>query len=169
MTKNSRPSAGIIALGVFCMTVLTGIGGTSAVALWEQRSTATMTVRAATSVPVPSPTPTPIPSNQPAGLTLLCTDPGNNTVGIGITGAGSPAGLSIAAKVVGGSYGASFPLAPTATHVDLTPLSPVLLTAGAANRNVVIKVTAVSASGTTTFGEYDHLKITGAGTKLNCS
>lgn len=38
MDGSIRPSTGLMVIIVFCMTVLLGIGGTSAFALWEQSS-----------------------------------------------------------------------------------------------------------------------------------
>ncbi|HKU34677.1 MAG TPA: hypothetical protein VJP90_03930 [Paenarthrobacter sp.] len=36
MESSVRPSPGLMVIIVFCLTVLLGIGGTSAFALWEQ-------------------------------------------------------------------------------------------------------------------------------------
>ncbi|NQD89039.1 hypothetical protein HP499_14675 [Paenarthrobacter sp. CM16] len=36
MNSSARPSPGLMVIIVFCMTVLLGIGGTAAYALWEQ-------------------------------------------------------------------------------------------------------------------------------------
>lgn len=38
MNDGVRPSAGLMVIIVLCLTVLLGIGGTSAYALWEQGS-----------------------------------------------------------------------------------------------------------------------------------
>jgi hypothetical protein len=38
MNGGVRPSAGLVVIIVLCLTVLLGIGGTSAYALWEQGS-----------------------------------------------------------------------------------------------------------------------------------
>ncbi|MDR6685659.1 Tfp pilus assembly protein PilX [Arthrobacter sp. 1088] len=38
MNGDVRPSAGLMVIIVLCLTVLLGIGGTSAYALWEQGS-----------------------------------------------------------------------------------------------------------------------------------
>ncbi|UXM92797.1 hypothetical protein [Paenarthrobacter sp. JL.01a] len=38
MDSGARPSPGLMVIIVFCMTVLLGIGGTAAYALWEQGS-----------------------------------------------------------------------------------------------------------------------------------
>ncbi|SDW02451.1 hypothetical protein SAMN04487917_102428 [Arthrobacter sp. yr096] len=38
MNSSVRPSPGLMVIIVFCMTVLLGIGGTAAFALWEQSS-----------------------------------------------------------------------------------------------------------------------------------
>lgn len=188
MRKHIRPQTGIVAIGVFCMTVLTGIGGTSAYALWQQSSVATMTVRAAvpTLLPAPeptptsaeaaSPTPTPTattsptatatatatPSAVPAALTLTCSQPllSLGGVDIAISGAGTPERMYIAAMAADGSYGPAFALSTSTKVVSLTTGSEVIKSAKITNGNIVIKVTTATAGGLVTgVGEYDHVKI----------
>lgn len=176
MRKHIRPQTGIVAIGVFCMTVLTGIGGTSAYALWQQSSVATMTVRAAvpTLLPSPEPTPTPTattsptstatatPSAVPAALTLTCSQPllSLGGVDIAISGAGTPERMYLAAMAADGSYGPSYEYPTSTKVVSLTTGSEVIKSAKITNGNIVIRVTTTTAGGLVTgVGEYDHVKI----------
>ncbi|MCT9868630.1 hypothetical protein [Paenarthrobacter aurescens] len=51
MNSGARPSPGLMVTIVFCMTVLLGIGGTAAFALWEQSSHSAEQDKADASVP----------------------------------------------------------------------------------------------------------------------
>ncbi|GAA3275485.1 hypothetical protein [Paenarthrobacter aurescens] len=51
MDNGARPSPGLMLLIVVCMTVLLGIGGSAAFALWQQSSQSTVTDRSLNSAP----------------------------------------------------------------------------------------------------------------------
>ncbi|MCP1412817.1 hypothetical protein [Paenarthrobacter sp. A20] len=51
MNSSARPAPGLMVIIVFCMTVLLGIGGTAAFALWEQSTRPAATDQSVTSAP----------------------------------------------------------------------------------------------------------------------
>jgi hypothetical protein len=57
MNSSVRPSPGLMVIIVFCMTVLLGIGGTAAFALWEQSSHSAGASQTAGSAPSATSTP----------------------------------------------------------------------------------------------------------------
>lgn len=126
------PGAGL-ALGAFVLTVLLGIGGASASALWQQSATATMTVTASGTWPT-------------AGFSnFTCTNDSPQKVAT-LTAAGSraPTTLTYAALQANGTYGPSYnesvSLGTTST-IALTITSQIVL----ANRTttpLTIRVTA---------------------------
>lgn len=86
------------AVGAFLLTVLLGIGGASASALWQQSATAGMTVTASGTWPPPV-FPTPVCSN---------VDNANKYVSLGYSGfSEAPTKLTLSATGANGVYGAS--------------------------------------------------------------
>ncbi|WP_198318364.1 hypothetical protein [Arthrobacter sp. YN] len=57
MNSSARPSPGLMVTIVLCMTVLLGIGGTAAYALWEQGTRTTVTDQTVSSAPSTSSAP----------------------------------------------------------------------------------------------------------------
>ncbi|MFW0771544.1 hypothetical protein ACLRGI_00050 [Paenarthrobacter nitroguajacolicus] len=51
MESGARPSPGLMLIIVVCMTVLLGIGGSAAFALWQQSSQTSVTDRSVESAP----------------------------------------------------------------------------------------------------------------------
>ncbi|MFP3463072.1 hypothetical protein R5O87_19745 [Arthrobacter globiformis] len=88
----ARVPGGMLALFAFILTVLLGIGGTSAVALWQQSATATMSVSAAANWGPPT-------------ITLACTPSSNEkTATLTASSAQAPTVLTIAARQANGTY-----------------------------------------------------------------
>ncbi|UZX04305.1 hypothetical protein F8G81_18075 [Arthrobacter sp. CDRTa11] len=86
-----------LAIGAFVLTVLLGVGGASASALWEQSATATMTVTANGAWPGPA----------LAGLT--CTNDSPHKVAtLAVTVSAAPATITYAALQASGNYGTSY-------------------------------------------------------------
>ncbi len=71
MKAFARIPGSAMAVGAFVLTVLLGVGGASASALWQQQATATMTVTANGTWPGPA-------------FTLTCSDPSKKTVSLGV-------------------------------------------------------------------------------------
>ncbi|VXC09103.1 conserved exported hypothetical protein [Arthrobacter sp. 9V] len=61
MDSGARPSPGLMLLIVVCMTVLLGIGGSAAFALWHQSSQATVSDSSVNSAPTTTTVPTTTP------------------------------------------------------------------------------------------------------------
>lgn len=91
MKSQAKIPGAMLALFAFVLTVLLGIGGMAAVALWQQSATATMSVSAASSW-------------QSVSVTCV-TVPANNSVNLTVTG-DPRSSSSIASRLSGGSYGA---------------------------------------------------------------
>lgn len=92
----SLPGAAL-AVGAFVLTVLLGLGGTSASALWQQSATASMTVTASNTWPGPT-------------LTLGCAADGSGgkTVKVSYTLSGAAQSLQIFAVKADGTNGVSY-------------------------------------------------------------
>ncbi|MEC3850833.1 hypothetical protein [Paenarthrobacter ureafaciens] len=155
MNPNKHPSAVILAIGVFCLTVMLGIGGPAAVGLWEQSSSATMTVRAAVTTP-----------------TVTCTTLGaNNAVELTITGVSNPTTVSVAVKLpTEQNYGAGVAgLAVLNSTVDITPATLVLAKPPLANNDVVtLRIAITQANLSVVTLEYSYVKLFSQRTKVQC-
>ena len=91
-------SGAALAVGAFVLTVLLGIGGASASALWQQSATATMTVTASGTWSAPV-FPTPVCTN---------VDNANKYVSLGYSGfSEAPTKLTFSAAGTNGIYGTS--------------------------------------------------------------
>ena len=127
------------AVGAFVLTVLLGLGGASASALWQQSATATMAVTAAW--------------GEQAFSGFNCTNDNPQKVAT-LTAAGSraPASLTYAALQANGTYGPSYSdgvsLGATST-VSLTITSP-LIAANRSTTQLTVRVTATYADQTQT-------------------
>lgn len=155
MNPDKHPSAVILAIGVFCLTVMLGIGGPAAVALWEQSSSTTMTVRAAVTTPA-----------------VTCTTLGSNDgVRLTITGVSSPTTVSVAAKLpTEQNYGAGVAgLAVLNSAVDITPATLVLAKPTIANNDVVsLRIAVTQANMNVVTIEYSYVRIFSNRTKIHC-
>jgi hypothetical protein len=139
----SRVPGLLPAIGAFVLTVLLGVGGTAASALWQQSATATMTVTA--------------DGSWPGQLTCSRVDSADKFVDLAYAFPGAPTALALSVKKVDGTYStgtAVTPLSATGTlqlrgdSSLLTPsagLSPVSvrLTASFANQTQVLTETTV--------------------------
>ncbi|HSU45926.1 MAG TPA: hypothetical protein VLJ40_03350 [Arthrobacter sp.] len=129
------PGAGL-ATGAFLLTVLLGIGVTSASALWQQSATATMAVTASGTWP----------AHQFSGFTCTNDNP-RQTATLSAVGAAAPTALSYAALQSNGTYGPSYTESVslgTTSIVALTITSQIVV----ANRTttpLTIRVTATYA------------------------
>lgn len=86
-----------LAIGAFVLTVLLGVGGVSASALWQQSATATMTATANGAWP------------GPAIASLTCTNSNSDkTATLHVTLAVAPATIAYAALQSTGTYGTSY-------------------------------------------------------------
>jgi hypothetical protein len=128
-----------LAVGAFVLTVLLGLGGAAASALWQQTATATMTVS--------------WPANVFTAFTCTNDNP-QKTATLSASGAGKPASVTYAALQPGGTYGPSYTqsvvLGPTST-IALTSASQII----ADNRTtaqLTIRVTATYADQTQVIG-----------------
>ena len=131
----SLPGAGLAA-GAFLLTVLLGVGGGPAAALWQQSATATMAVTASGTWP----------SHQFSGFT--CTnDTPQKVATLRAVGATAPTMLTYAALQSNGTYGPSYTesvsLGTTST-VTLTTTSQVVV-ANTTTTPLTIRVTATYA------------------------
>ncbi|WP_255771630.1 hypothetical protein [Pseudarthrobacter sulfonivorans] len=114
MKKFVQLPGAALAVGAFVLTVLLGVGGTAASALWQQSATATMSVTA----------------NGTWPGQLICSSALNSDkyVNLAYTLSGAPTGLALAAKKADGTYGpasAVTPVDPTGT-IQLSGTSTVL-------------------------------------------
>lgn len=113
------------AVGAFVLTVLLGLGGASASALWQQSATATMTVRAAAAWP------------GPALASLTCTNDAPEKVASLKVTAPATATVTYAALQANGSYGPSYSGLPSL--LALTPGTIVLTASPEAQRSQILK------------------------------
>lgn len=97
MKRFARVPGAVLAIGAFVLTVLLGVGGVSASALWQQSATATMTVTANGAWP------------GPALGSLTCTNSSSDkTATLTVTATAAPATITYAALQADGTYGTSY-------------------------------------------------------------
>ena len=155
-TTQARVPGAMLALFAFVLTVLLGIGGTSAVALWQQSATATMAVSAS--------------SNWGPTITLACT-PSNNekTATLAVTSAQTPILLTIAARRADGTYSPApleYPADLTGQKFTLTEQSLIIVANAGANP-MTVRVTATFSDLQTSTAEWT-LGIASGG-KVKCT
>jgi hypothetical protein len=156
MNTPARLPGTALAIGAFCLTLLLGLGTASAFGLWQQSSTATMTIKAGSWLPT---------------VAIGCTNGlGQGSVVLSITTSEQPSSLSINAKKNGTAYPlTATSLAAGTTTVTLTPLLPSYITAtGVGNRDVSVQVTAGFPIASAT-AEWTTLRIYAGGTKIACT
>ncbi|MEW9872709.1 hypothetical protein [Arthrobacter sp. HS15c] len=97
MKSFARFPGASLAVGAFVLTVLLGIGGASASALWQQSATATMTVTANGAWP------------GPALGSLTCTNSNSDkTATLTVTATAAPTTITYAALQANGTFGTSY-------------------------------------------------------------
>jgi hypothetical protein len=136
------PGAGA-AVGAFALTVMLGVGGASASALWQQSATATMTVSAAATWPAPAFT----------GFT--CTNDGpRKTATITATGTSQPVSLTYAALKPDGTYGPSYTesVALGTTSTVTLRITSAIIVANRTSSQLTVRVTATYSDQTQTSG-----------------
>ncbi|WP_314196405.1 hypothetical protein [uncultured Arthrobacter sp.] len=153
----ARVPGAMLALFAFMLTVLLGIGGTAAVALWQQSATATMSVSAAANWGPPT-------------ITLACTPSTNEkTATLSVSSTQTPTLLSIA-RQINGTYS---PLAIeyladlNAQTFTLTETSPIVIANAGANP-MTVRVTATFSDGQKATTEWT-LGIVSSGGKVKCA
>lgn len=146
----------MLALFAFMLTVLLGIGGTAAVALWQQSATATVSVSAAASWPG-------------SGMGLQCASVPGDSVTLTITNAPSPTAVTVASRTAGGTYGSDYTATPTsATIVVATSSFGIPASVGSTkNGKIDLRVSASFDGGSGT-AELLGLQLTGNNSKLSC-
>ena len=154
----ARVPGAMLAVFAFMLTVLLGIGGTAAVALWQQSATATMSVSAATNWGPPT-------------ITLACTPSTNEkTATLAVTSAQTPTLLTIAARQANGTYS---PLAIeyladlNAQAFTLTETS-LIVVANAGASPMTVRVTATFSDGQKATAEWTLGIVTNGG-KVKCA
>ena len=128
-----------LAVGAFVLTVLLGIGGASASALWQQSATATMTVTATGTW------------SAPAFSTPVCTagDNANKSVVLGYSGfSEAPTKLTFSAAGTNGIYGTSTDMGgPFGTSGSVTVLGESSIFSQISTTPATIKIVATFSSG----------------------
>ncbi|MEN8583873.1 hypothetical protein B1A87_013955 [Arthrobacter sp. KBS0703] len=117
MTPQAKIPGAMLALFAFMLTVLLGIGGTAAVALWQQSATATMSVSAGV--------------NWGSPITLTCANSTNEkTATLTVSSAQSPVTLTIAARQADGTYSplaTEYPAGSGTGPIAISEGSPIVL------------------------------------------
>ncbi|KRE50516.1 hypothetical protein ASG92_09630 [Arthrobacter sp. Soil736] len=154
MKPQAKIPGAMLALFAFVLTVLLGIGGAAAVALWQQSATATMTVSAGT--------------NWGPLITLACTNSVNEkTATLTVSAAQTPTTLTMAARRADGTYGPTeYPAGTGTGPITLTELSPIVV-ANAGATPLTVRVTATFADLEKSIAEWSFT-IAGGG-KVKCT
>jgi hypothetical protein len=158
MKSQAKIPGAMLALFAFVLTVLLGIGGAAAVALWQQSATATMSVSAASSW-------------QSVSVTCA-TMAANNSVNLTVTG-DPRTSSSIASRLSGGSYGAETSLGTqsgTFTFELTTSTYGMAATLNGAPQNphVDVRIQVTFPDLTTGSVELLQLPVTGNNKKISC-
>ncbi|MBE4719021.1 hypothetical protein [Pseudarthrobacter sp. AB1] len=151
-----------LAVGAFALTVLLGLGGGPAAALWQQSATATMTVTANGSWP------------GPAITSITCSNiASQKEATLSVTVPLAPATLTYAALQADGSYGPTYsvatPIASTTTPgtITLTGVSQIVVDSGAATL-LTVRVTATYTTDQTQASASYTLKVDSKNQKVYC-
>jgi hypothetical protein len=152
----AKMPGGMLALFAFMLTVLLGIGGTSAVALWQQSASATMAVSAAASWPG-------------SDMALQCAAGPGDSVTLTIANAPSLTSVSVASRTAGGTYSADYPVTPAAATIVVAATSFGIPTSVGSTKNgkIDLRVNA-SFDGGSWAAEISGLQLTGNNSKLAC-
>jgi hypothetical protein len=160
MKPQAKIPGAMLALFAFVLTVLLGIGGAAAVALWQQSATATMSVSAASSWPSHA-------------ISVTCvTVTANNSVNLTVTG-DPRSSSSIASRISGGSYGAETSLGTQsgAFTFELTISTygmAATLNGAPQNPHVDVRIQATFADQATASVELLQLPVTGNNKRISC-
>jgi hypothetical protein len=151
----ARVPGGMLALFAFMLTVLLGIGGTSAVALWQQSATATMSVSAAANW---------------SSISITCSDGSNNSnksIILTVTPAGTVTQpMYIASRSLTGTYGTE---TTVGTSITLQPTSALVTSAiGSASAGFAVRIRA-EVDGQWTSSEITTLSVNAGNSKIYCA
>lgn len=97
MKSFARVPGAALAVGAFVLTVLLGVGGASASALWQQSATGTMSVTASGAWPGPA-----------LGALTCANSNSDKTATLTVTATAAPATITYAALQANGTYGTSY-------------------------------------------------------------
>ena len=118
MKRSGRIPGVVPAIGAFVLTVLLGVGGVSASALWQQSATATLSVTANGAWPGPE-----------LGALTCTNDAPEKIATLKVTATAAPATITYAALQANGTYGPSYTgptiLLPSGTGNIVLTASPV--------------------------------------------
>jgi hypothetical protein len=154
MKSQAKIPGAMLALFAFVLTVLLGIGGAAAVALWQQSATATMAVSAG--------------YNWGPLITLACTNSVNEkTATLTVSAAQTPTTLTMAARRADGTYGPTeYPAGAGTGPITLTELSPIVV-ANAGATPLTVRVTATFADLEKSIAEWSFTIASGG--KVKCT
>ena len=156
MKPQAKIPGAMLVLFAFVLTVLLGIGGAAAVALWQQSSTATMTASAG--------------YNWGPLITLACTNTLNQkTATLTVSAAQTPTTLTMAARRADGTYSPSaieYPAGTGTGPITLTEQSPIVV-ANAGATPLTVRVTASFSDLETSIAEWTFTIATGG--KVKCT
>lgn len=153
MNPQAKIPGAMLALFAFVLTVLLGIGGAAAIALWQQSATATMTVSAG--------------YNWGPLITLACTNSVNEkTATLTVSSAQTPTTLTMAARRADGTYAVEYPAGTGTGPITLTELSPIVV-ANAGATPLTVRVTATFSDLETSIAEWSFTIASGG--KVKCT
>lgn len=140
----------------FVLTVLLGVGATSAAGLWQQSASTTMAVSAATDWPA-------------APMSVLCAAGPGDSVTLTIQNIPAPTAVTIASRTSGGTYGAAMSVSPASATIVVGAASYGIpgSVGSAKNGKIDLRVSATYTGGTGT-AELLGLQLTGNNTRLAC-
>ncbi|MDQ0866560.1 hypothetical protein [Arthrobacter globiformis] len=145
------------AVVAFVLTVLLGIGATSAAGLWQQSATATLGVSAATDWPA-------------APMSVQCTAGPGDSVTLTIQNIPAPTAVTIASRASGGTtYGSGVPVSPASATIVVSAVSYGIpdSVGSVKNGKIDLRVSATYTGGPGT-AEILGLQLTGNNTRLAC-
>ena len=151
---HAKVPGAMLALFAFMLTVLLGIGGTPAVALWQQSATANLTVSAADWLPI----------------SVACTEGSNNsnrslTLTVTTVGTVNQPPL-ISSRSLSGSYGSE---SSVGSSIVLQPSSPLVTSAiGSASAGFAVRVRA-QVDGQWVSAEITTLSVNTNNSKIFCA
>ncbi|PTT68500.1 hypothetical protein [Arthrobacter sp. HMWF013] len=143
MTGFRRLPGAAMAVGAFVLTVMLGLGGPAASALWQQSADATMTVTASATWPGP-----------PFSAFTCANDNPQKIATISATGAARPVSVTYAALQPTGTYGPSYTESVSlgTTSTVTLKISSQIIVANRSTAQLTIRVTATYSDQTHTTG-----------------
>lgn len=155
--KKSRVPGVIPAIGAFVLTVLLGVGGSSASALWQQSATATMTVTA--------------DGVWPGQLICARVDNADKFVDLSYSFSGTPTALTLSVKKADGSYGVGASVTPLSSAGTIQLRGDSALLSQSSGMSVVsVRLAASFANQPQVFAETTvRLEVGNGSGKIHCS